>query len=79
MVSTSTLESPAIHEPDCTSSGWVALTGINVMSPGREGATLTVPPAAGKTRAGDYAFEIYMEQKNIAIGLDKHRAPKIGV
>jgi len=28
---------------------------------------------------GDYAFEIYMEQKNIAIGLDKHRAPKIGV
>ncbi len=28
---------------------------------------------------GDYAFEIYMEQKNIAIGLGKHRAPKIGV
>ena len=28
---------------------------------------------------GDYAFEIYMEHKNIAIGLDKHRAPKIGV
>jgi 5-carboxymethyl-2-hydroxymuconic-semialdehyde dehydrogenase len=28
---------------------------------------------------GDYAFEIYMEQKNIAIGLDKHRVPRIGV
>jgi 5-carboxymethyl-2-hydroxymuconic-semialdehyde dehydrogenase len=28
---------------------------------------------------GDYAFEVYMEQKNIAIGLDKHRAPRIGV
>lgn len=28
---------------------------------------------------GDYAFEIYMEHKNIAIGLDKHRPPKIGV
>jgi 5-carboxymethyl-2-hydroxymuconic-semialdehyde dehydrogenase len=28
---------------------------------------------------GDYSFEFYMEQKNIAIGLDKHRAPKIGV
>jgi 5-carboxymethyl-2-hydroxymuconic-semialdehyde dehydrogenase len=28
---------------------------------------------------GDYAFEIYMEQKNIAIGLDRHRVPKIGV
>jgi 5-carboxymethyl-2-hydroxymuconic-semialdehyde dehydrogenase len=28
---------------------------------------------------GEYAFEIYMEQKNIAIGLDKHRAPKIGL
>jgi 5-carboxymethyl-2-hydroxymuconic-semialdehyde dehydrogenase len=28
---------------------------------------------------GDYAFEIYMEQKNIAISLDKHRPPKIGV
>ncbi|HEX7921618.1 MAG TPA: aldehyde dehydrogenase family protein, partial [Bradyrhizobium sp.] len=28
---------------------------------------------------GDYAFEIYMEQKNIAVGLDRHRAPKIGV
>jgi 5-carboxymethyl-2-hydroxymuconic-semialdehyde dehydrogenase len=28
---------------------------------------------------GDYSFDFYMEQKNIAIGLDKHRAPKIGV
>ena len=28
---------------------------------------------------GDYSFEFYMEQKNIAIGLDNHRAPKIGV
>lgn len=28
---------------------------------------------------GDYAFEFYMEQKNIAIGLDKHRAPRIGL
>jgi 5-carboxymethyl-2-hydroxymuconic-semialdehyde dehydrogenase len=28
---------------------------------------------------GDYSFEFYMEQKNIAIGLDRHRAPKIGV
>jgi len=28
---------------------------------------------------GDYSFEFYMEQKNIAVGLDKHRAPKIGV
>jgi 5-carboxymethyl-2-hydroxymuconic-semialdehyde dehydrogenase len=28
---------------------------------------------------GDYSFDFYMEQKNIAIGLGKHRAPKIGV
>jgi 5-carboxymethyl-2-hydroxymuconic-semialdehyde dehydrogenase len=28
---------------------------------------------------GDYAFEVYMEQKNIAIGLDRHQVPKIGV
>jgi 5-carboxymethyl-2-hydroxymuconic-semialdehyde dehydrogenase len=28
---------------------------------------------------GDYSFDFYMEQKNIAIGLDKHRAPKLGV
>jgi 5-carboxymethyl-2-hydroxymuconic-semialdehyde dehydrogenase len=28
---------------------------------------------------GDYSFDFYMEQKSIAIGLDKHRAPKIGV
>lgn len=28
---------------------------------------------------GDYAFEIYMENKNIAIGLDRHQTPKIGV
>lgn len=28
---------------------------------------------------GDYAFEVYMEHKNIAIGLDKHSPPKIGV
>jgi 5-carboxymethyl-2-hydroxymuconic-semialdehyde dehydrogenase len=28
---------------------------------------------------GDYSFEFYMEQKNIAIGLDRHRVPKIGL
>ncbi|MDA9433571.1 betaine-aldehyde dehydrogenase [Bradyrhizobium sp. CCBAU 51627] len=28
---------------------------------------------------GDYAFDTYMEQKNIAIGLDRHRPPAIGV
>ncbi|NNM73107.1 5-carboxymethyl-2-hydroxymuconate semialdehyde dehydrogenase [Enterovirga aerilata] len=28
---------------------------------------------------GDYAFEIYMETKNIAIGLDRHKPPRIGV
>lgn len=28
---------------------------------------------------GDYSFEFYMEQKNIAIGLDKHRPPRIGL
>ncbi|MCC8954356.1 5-carboxymethyl-2-hydroxymuconate semialdehyde dehydrogenase [Bradyrhizobium sp. Pear77] len=28
---------------------------------------------------GDYAFDTYMEQKNIAIGMDRHRPPAIGV
>jgi 5-carboxymethyl-2-hydroxymuconic-semialdehyde dehydrogenase len=28
---------------------------------------------------GDYSFEFYMEQKNIAIGLDRHQVPKIGI
>ncbi|MFZ5733305.1 MAG: 5-carboxymethyl-2-hydroxymuconate semialdehyde dehydrogenase [Pseudomonadota bacterium] len=28
---------------------------------------------------GEYAFEVYMEHKNIAIGLDRHKPPKIGV
>lgn len=28
---------------------------------------------------GDHSFEFYMEQKNIAIGLDRHKPPKIGV
>ncbi|MGE3066890.1 MAG: aldehyde dehydrogenase family protein, partial [Hyphomicrobiaceae bacterium] len=44
-----------------------------------------LPTPFGGTKAsgigrdgGDYAFEIYMEQKNIAIGLDRHRVPKIG-
>ncbi len=27
---------------------------------------------------GDYSFEFYMEQKNIAIALDRHRVPRIG-
>ena len=28
---------------------------------------------------GDHSFEFYMEQKNIAIGLDRHKPPKIGI
>ena len=28
---------------------------------------------------GDHSFEFYIEQKNIAIGLDRHKPPKIGV
>ncbi|MDD9841149.1 MAG: 5-carboxymethyl-2-hydroxymuconate semialdehyde dehydrogenase [Alphaproteobacteria bacterium] len=27
---------------------------------------------------GDYSFDFYMETKNIAIGLDKHKIPKLG-
>ncbi|HRF09186.1 MAG TPA: 5-carboxymethyl-2-hydroxymuconate semialdehyde dehydrogenase [Xanthobacteraceae bacterium] len=28
---------------------------------------------------GEYGYEVYMEQKNIAIALDNHKTPKIGV
>ena len=28
---------------------------------------------------GDYSFDFYMETKNIAIALDNHKIPKIGV
>jgi len=28
---------------------------------------------------GDFSFEFFMEQKNIAIGLDRHNPPKIGL
>jgi 5-carboxymethyl-2-hydroxymuconic-semialdehyde dehydrogenase len=28
---------------------------------------------------GEYGYEVYMEQKNIAIALDSHKTPKIGV
>jgi len=27
---------------------------------------------------GDYSFDFYMETKNIALGLDKHKIPKLG-
>ena len=47
-VSTSTLLSPASHEPDCTSTGCDASTGITAMSPGRSGATPTSPPFAAR-------------------------------
>jgi 5-carboxymethyl-2-hydroxymuconic-semialdehyde dehydrogenase len=28
---------------------------------------------------GDYSFDFYMETKNIAIALDNHKIPKIGI
>src|SRR3954471_5504419 len=43
-VSMSTPLSPASQEPDCTSTGCAASTGITAMSPGRSGATHTSPP-----------------------------------
>src|SRR4051812_15382138 len=44
LVSTSTLVSDAIHEPDCTIRACEPSTSIWVMSPGRAGATDTEPP-----------------------------------
>lgn len=36
--------SDAIHEPDCTINACEPSTEMSDMSPGRHGATLTVPP-----------------------------------
>src|SRR4029079_10711404 len=44
LVSTSMDGSPAIQQPDCTISACEPSTAIWVMSPGRAGATDTVPP-----------------------------------
>ena len=53
LVSTSTLLSPASHDPDCTSTGCDASTGITAMSPGRSGATPTSPPFGGAERVDE--------------------------